>query len=219
MADFLHVHPYDRNMPKVKFYYFNAKALGEASRMLMAYGGQEFEDKRVSTADWPDFKPKTPFGQMPILEIDGKQYAQSMAIARYLGRKYGLAGASDEEALEIDMYVEFLNDVRAKAAAIYYEADEVLKAQKQDDAVKNVYPELLGKLASIIEKNKGYVALGKLTWADFAFTGMFEFLKMLLQMPNLEDQYPIFKKVHQSVLSIPKVKRYVDNAPQRELPF
>lgn len=30
-----------------------------------------------------------PTGQMPVLEIDGKKYSQSLAIARYLAREYG----------------------------------------------------------------------------------------------------------------------------------
>lgn len=49
---------------------------------------------------------------MPILEIDGKQFAQSQAISRYLGRKYGLIGDTELEALEIDQNVDFLNDIR-----------------------------------------------------------------------------------------------------------
>lgn len=55
----------------------------------------------------------TPFGQMPVLEIDGKSYAQSFAISRYLGRKYGVSGADVEEDLEIDQNVDFVNDIRA----------------------------------------------------------------------------------------------------------
>lgn len=50
---------------------------------------------------------------MPILEIDGKQYAQSMAMARYLGRKYGLVGDTLEDDLEIDQNVDLFNDLRA----------------------------------------------------------------------------------------------------------
>jgi hypothetical protein len=55
----------------------------------------------------------TPFGQLPVLEIDGKKYAQSFAISRYLGRKYGLSGANIEEDFEIDMNLDFVNDIRA----------------------------------------------------------------------------------------------------------
>ena len=54
----------------------------------------------------------TPLGQMPVLEIDGQKYAQSLAIARYLGREFGLAGNSTQEDLEIDQNVYFVNDIR-----------------------------------------------------------------------------------------------------------
>ena len=49
---------------------------------------------------------------MPVLEIDGKQYAQSTSLARFLGRKYGLGGKDVEEDFEIDQNVEFVNDIR-----------------------------------------------------------------------------------------------------------
>lgn len=200
-------------MPKYVFHYFEVKALGEGCRLLLAYGGQEFEDHRLSSEQWPDFKPKTLFGQMPVLEIDGKQYAQSNAISRYLGKKYGLAGDSAEEAFEIDQNVDFVHDIRAKAAMVHYEPDEAIKAKKHEENLKNLYPNLLEKLNDIIVKNNGHIALGKLTWGDFVFAGMLDYLKAMLQMPDLTQKYPAFQKIVDTVYSIPKVKAFADAAP------
>lgn len=54
----------------------------------------------------------TPFGQMPILEIDGKAAYQSLAILRYLGRRFGLAGSNDWEQLMVDSIVDTFADFR-----------------------------------------------------------------------------------------------------------
>ncbi|XP_063829716.1 glutathione S-transferase 2 [Ostrinia nubilalis] len=199
---------------KVSFTYFNSKALGESGRLLLAYGGQEFEDKRFTSETWPEIKPTTPFGQVPVLEIDGKKYAQSLAIARYLGRKYGLAGATPEEDLEIDMYNDFVNDIRAKAASVQYESDEVVKEKKYEDFSKNVYPVMLSKLNEIVGQNNGHIAVGKLTWADFVFAGMYDYLKMMLRIPDLDTKYPNLKKVVDNVYSLPQLKAYLAAAPK-----
>lgn len=201
-------------MPKYTYTYFPVKALGEAPRLLMVYGGQDFEDVRVSPENWPELKPKTPFGQMPLIQIDGKVYAQSNAISRYLGRKYGVNGATPEQDLEIDQVVDFINDIRAKAATVHYEQDEAAKAKRHAEFTKDVYPALLNKFSDIIAKNNGHVALGKLTWGDFIFAGMFDYLKAMLQDPQLEKKYPNFKKVVDNVENLPKVKEYVAKRPQ-----
>ena len=52
------------------------------------------------------------FGQVPILEIDGTPIAQSNAAARYLARKYGLAGQNELEEAQADMYVDCLSDIQ-----------------------------------------------------------------------------------------------------------
>ncbi|CAH2093201.1 unnamed protein product [Euphydryas editha] len=204
-------------MPKVVLHYFPVKALGEVVRLLLTYGDQEFEDHRIPMEEWPAFKPSTPFGQMPVLEIDGKKYAQSLAIARYLARKYGLNGQDIEEDFEIDQNVDFVNDIRAKAASVQYEADATLKEKKHEDYSKNVYPVLLNKLDEIIKKNNGHIAAGKLTWADFVFAGMFDYLKSMLRIPDLEKKYPSFQQVIDSVYAVPKLKAYRDNAPKSDI--
>lgn len=96
-----------------KLTYFNLTALGEPIRMLFNYGGIAFEDDRFEQEQWPEIKPKTPFGQIPILTIDGKKINQSIAIARYVAKLVKLAGKNDFHSLEIDSMVDTINDVRA----------------------------------------------------------------------------------------------------------
>ncbi|KAG6447463.1 hypothetical protein O3G_MSEX004981 [Manduca sexta] len=204
-------------MPKVSFYYFQLKSLGESQRMLLAYGGQEFEDIRIEFEKFSEFKPETPFGQLPMLVIDGKKYAQSSAIARYLGRKYGLAGKDIEEDFEIDQVVDFFTDFRLSSSAPMYEKDEALRAKKFAELSETKFPFYLQKLNEILTKNNGFLALGRLTWADFVFVGFFDCLKMLLRMPDLEEKYPIFKKPIEAVKNIPKVKAFIDSAPKPEV--
>lgn len=43
--------------PVFTLFYFNVKALAEPIRFLFAYGGQEYEDVRVTRDEWPALKP------------------------------------------------------------------------------------------------------------------------------------------------------------------
>ena len=55
------------------------------NKQVFHAAGQPFEDKRISAEEWKDLKAKTPFGNLPILEVKtliGKTYtyAQSYTI-------------------------------------------------------------------------------------------------------------------------------------------
>nr|BAE16754.1 glutathione S-transferase [Hyphantria cunea] len=203
-------------MPNVKFYYFPVKGPRREPEAAAGLRRPGVRSNRISSENWPEFNLDS-VRQMPVLEIDGKQYAQSTAICRYLGRKYGLAGANNEEAFEIDQNVEFLNDIRASAASVHYEKDEAVKAKKKAELEETKYPFFFEKLNEILTKNNGHIALGKLTWGDFVYAGMYDYLKAMLQKPDLEQKYPAFRKPIEAVLAIPKVKAYVDAAPRTEL--
>lgn len=81
---------------------------------MLAY----FSDLKLYREDpclWYDILMKfieTPFGALPVLEIDGRAVAQSNAVARYLARKYGLAGKDEWEELECDVLVDTLQDLK-----------------------------------------------------------------------------------------------------------
>lgn len=68
---------------EIKLYYFNTTGRAEMIRLCFVIGGIKFEDIRLTYDEYNKkyesgfFK----FGQVPIIEIDGKQFAQSHAIA------------------------------------------------------------------------------------------------------------------------------------------
>src|SRR6187549_2390098 len=74
-------------MPKLKLIYFDFHGgRGEPARLALAMGGIPFEDDRVPPSEWERRKPNTPFGALPVLEVDGQTLAQSNAINRYVGK-------------------------------------------------------------------------------------------------------------------------------------
>ena len=74
-------------MAKYTLNYGNARGRGELIRYVFVAGGQEFTDNRFEFADWPAYKPKAPFGQMPFLEVTegGKTITigQSVSIGKF----------------------------------------------------------------------------------------------------------------------------------------
>ncbi|XP_062560800.1 glutathione S-transferase-like [Armigeres subalbatus] len=203
-------------MPEYKLSYFNVKALGEPLRLLMSYGNLPFEDIRIEFEDWPTVKPTTPMGQMPVLSVDGKQVHQSLAMARYLANQVGLAGANDWENLTIDIVVDTINDFRLKIVAAYYDPDENGKEKKFAIIKKEVIPFYLEKLEEIARDNNGYLANGKLTWADLYFVGLLDYLNHLANTDLIVDQ-PNLQKVVKNVTSIESIKNWIDKRPQTDM--
>lgn len=58
-------------------------------------------------------------GQIPILEIDGKVFHQTIPLCRYLGKEVSLAGANNLEDLEIDIAIEIFQDFRSSTFKYY----------------------------------------------------------------------------------------------------
>ena len=73
-----------------KFTYLDIKGFGEAIRLALYIGKIEFEDHRVSYAEIREMakEGKLPYGQVPVLQLDGVTYAQSGAILRWAGRQW-----------------------------------------------------------------------------------------------------------------------------------
>ncbi len=113
---------------KLTFKYLDIKGLGEPVRLAMTIGGLPFEDVRLSydevralkaTADNITKHAGSPFGQVPVLEIDGVAFGQSGALLRWVGRECGLY-PSGMKQLRVDAVEDCLADVRRVFAPNWY---------------------------------------------------------------------------------------------------
>ncbi|KZC09849.1 PREDICTED: glutathione S-transferase-like [Dufourea novaeangliae] len=201
-------------MPTYKLTYFPVAALGEPIRFLFNYGGVEFEDNRFDRDDWPKLKQEMPFGQVPVLEIDGKKYPQSVAISRYLAKKFGVLGKDDLEALQVDATVDTIHDLRAKMAASHYETKEDIKADKRKVA-EELVPYYLERLDAQVKNNGGHFVGGALTWADLTFVALLDYLNFMWGS-DLIEKYENLKQLKEKVINLPAIKSWIEKRPKTE---
>ncbi|KYN04890.1 Glutathione S-transferase [Cyphomyrmex costatus] len=193
-------------MSTYKLKYLNATGVGEPIRFLLNYCGIKFEDIRISFDDWPKYKPDMPMGQVPVLEIDGKQYHQSRAIGRFIAKKGNLYGSDDFEAMEIDAVVDSIEDIRQAMGHYYLEQNPVFKAKLKEIVFQKLY-HCRDKFEEQIKKNGGYFVGGKLSWADFQWAGHCDILRSVLAT-NPNEDHPELNKLTEKVRDLPKIKAY-----------
>ena len=99
-----------------KLTYFDfAGSRGEECRLAFCLAGEAFEDHRIEMKQWPEIKPSTPFGALPMLEIEGEGLlAQSNAILTLIGRRYGVLPKDEFEAARHLAVMEACEELRGK---------------------------------------------------------------------------------------------------------
>ncbi|GMS94872.1 hypothetical protein PENTCL1PPCAC_17047 [Pristionchus entomophagus] len=101
-------------MPHYQLTYLDLRARGEPIRMMFAIAGVEFEDVRIPVSEWKDNLKDTPFLALPMIEVNGLRFGQSLAILRYLAKEFGLAGPDNLTCAVADsfcdQYADFMNE-------------------------------------------------------------------------------------------------------------
>ena len=154
-------------MANLKLTYFDFHGgRGEPARLALAIGGIAFEDDRVAFADWERRKAETPFGGLPLLEVDGKIVAQSNGINRYVGKLAGLYPADPWQAAVCDEVMDAVEEVVGKITATFDLPEERKKARRQA-LVEGPITLYLERLEQRLDANGGrYFAGDRLSVAD-----------------------------------------------------
>ena len=158
---------------EVKFYYFDLYYRGEIIRMLLNLNKVQFEDIRFSFEEWPEKKATLKFSQVPILEIDGKQMAQSNSIARYVAQSFGQYPTDSNEIYQVESTSDFLEDMNSKFLPLImsFMRDPEKKTDAVEEFYKKTLPGLITHISNILKQNttgSGFFVGKSLTLADFA---------------------------------------------------
>jgi glutathione S-transferase len=194
--------------------YFDIRGRAECIRLLLEEVGVVYEDRRISEGQWQQLKPRTPFGQVPLLRIEGLELAQTMAIVRHVSRRHGLTGESEGEQIRRDVAVEAIRDADHQLGALVwtpgFEEDRV-------SIIEDQLPSHLVPLERFLAANptKSLLWAGaSLTFADLIAFDYLENAEALF--PGALSKTERLAEFRQSMMQRPRIKAYLESGRRPE---
>merc|ERR1712106_1098378 len=206
-------------MPVLKLHYGDFPFWrAEVCRLALHLGKVPFDDVRTKTPEErAAFKEsgKAPFGQVPILEVDGKVIAQTGAIARYCGKLGGLYPKdNDVAAAKIDEIIDTATDITMHIGKTMRMTEENEKLEARKQLAKDTFPMYLKALEKMMTQNgsTGFYVGSKMTIADIAMWRMMAWITggNLDGVPtNVLDPYPQLMANMKTIGANPKITAWM----------
>ena len=154
-------------MPQLKLSYFDFHGgRAEPVRLALAIGGIAFEDHRFAFTDFAEVRKTSPFGQVPLLHVDGVAVTQSDAMLRYAGKLAGLYPTDAYQALLCDEVTYVVEEAGVAMGPTFRMTGEEQKAARLA-LVNGSMPVYLAWLQSQLQARGGeYFSDNRLTVAD-----------------------------------------------------
>ena len=204
---------------KLELVYWNVPFWrAETSRLALFIGGVDFEDVRPNREEYFAMKASgvLPFGQLPIMRVDGEAIGQTAGIARFCGKLSGLYPTENHlEAARVDQVLDAATDITSQLSPTMRVKDLEQKVQQRAALAADTLPRWLGYLESLLQANEGsgYFVGSSLTVADLAIWRMMGWLTggILDGIPrDLMDGFPGLTRHYRAVDSLPKVREWMD---------
>ena len=173
--------------PKLYSLDISADRLGRAEpiKLLLVYTGTEFEDISFTKEEWEaKFKAESPFGMAPFYEeCDEKgkpreKLGGSMAIMRYLGKKYDLGGKGTMEDGQLAACADALIEVIPPIFKFKEEYAAIEEEKKKVEAwakfSKTITTNLL--FIHVQLKAEDSFVVGRTTWPDIVLYYIVRFI-------------------------------------------
>ena len=209
---------------KITLYYFKIPFWrAEVTRLSLFIADIPFNDYRIEGGEYDEFKKTgklpngkiAPFKQLPVLDVDGKIFAQTGAIARYCGKLSGLYPKDDDyKSALIDQIIEAAQDINFLVTLSGRDKDpEKKKIARNILAIKHL-PKWFQYLENLNSQNDQSVYfVGKdLTIADLAIWRLLGWLTsgLLDGVPmNILESYERLKKLREEIYNHPKVNEWM----------
>ncbi|XP_068088603.1 hematopoietic prostaglandin D synthase-like isoform X1 [Hyperolius riggenbachi] len=187
-------------MAQYKLTYFEFRGKGELIRYLFACMNIEYEDYKIDFSEWPQHRSSYLYGKLPILEINGTVYNQSLAIGRYLAKKAGMTGKTELDDLHIDAIIDTINDF----VTYYPWFSDKTKMEEYLDKDGKIY--LSGLEKQLGEHN--WFAGDYVTWADFFWDICGDSIKFYV--PEFAKGYPKLSALQKRVKEVPEIAAWIE---------
>jgi len=203
---------------ELRLIYFNFPFWrAEASRIALHLAGIPFEDVRPDREAFAAMKAsgELPYGQLPVLDVDGVRIAQSVAIARFCGKVAGMYPVGDDvAAAQVDELLDTATQITGLFGPSMREKNEEKKAAMRETLATVTLPAWL----AMIEKRLSNSATGQwfvgaeMTIADLVIWRMVGWLKggALDGIPGtLVDGYSALSSHFERVDAYPGVREWM----------
>jgi len=210
----------------MKLVYFTGRGLAETSRILFAYGGEEYEDFRYPL-DVIDFAThnmvKEEFdkdkesgllvksmNKLPYLEVDGNNViCQSKSIERFLGRRFNLMGDNETEHARIDAITECVRDLKDLYQGVRKDED------KETANIEWFTVTLVDKLKLLeLQLSDDYCVGLRTSLADIVlFTFITQFFDNKEASLNATLATPKIRKIVDNVSSNDNIRKWLNTRP------
>ena len=161
--------------PTIKLTSFDGIGRENPIRLALHMAGIPFEDERLSREEWDSYRSQAPFGQSPIMFVNGTIYAQSSALLRYVGNIAGLLPANPILAMAVDEIVAGVDSFFTTFMfAVNSNLEESIGRHISSDTYLSLFS-TLNQLSS--QQTKGFAVGDQLTIADLALFGLVDSVK------------------------------------------
>lgn len=200
-------------MSKPKLTYFDAPmSRGEECRLALHIGGVDFEDNRIKREEWAALKPNTPFGSLPVFEVEGHPpLAQSTAILTLIGRQHGLHPKDDFEAARHEAMMAWLEDLRGQISITMRMNDAEEKKRAREQLAASTIPSWAAFAEKQISDTGPFFAGKDINVVDLKILMVVRWLRggALDHIPTtVLSAYPKLNRVHDAVDAHPAVRAW-----------